>query len=172
MHVSGHDDANCITAHRDPRVFPLGRILRNAKIDELPQLWNVIRGDMSLVGPRPEDPRIVSAHYTDDQLATLSVRPGLTSVGSLYYYTHCEQTLGNDPETEYVTRLMPLKLAMDLEAVKKASFVYELRIVGRTALVLLLSLFGKRKFREPSEVRHSRLRSTSGTACSSAQRAS
>ena len=75
------------------RVFPFGAFLRATKIDELPQLINVIRGDMALVGPRPEAPEIVRSHYTADDILTLQVAPGVTSPGSLYYYTHCEPML-------------------------------------------------------------------------------
>ena len=70
--------------------------MRATKIDELPQLLNVIKGDMALVGPRPEAPEIVDRYYTADDIATLQVLPGLTSPGTLYYYTHCEAMLTGD----------------------------------------------------------------------------
>src|SRR4051812_45016081 len=90
-----HSDAagNPITARNDFRVFPFGRFLRATKIDELPQLINVLKGDMTLVGPRPEAPEVVRVHYAKDDLFTLQVPPGLTSPGTVYYYTHFESTL-------------------------------------------------------------------------------
>src|SRR2546428_11072961 len=78
--------ASAIAGRNDPRVFPFGAWLRRTKIDELPQLFNVLRGDMSLVGPRPEDPAIVLRHYAPVHRETLAVRPGRASPGSTYTY--------------------------------------------------------------------------------------
>ena len=99
MRVSAN--ASSITAASDSRVFPFGAFLRATKIDELPQLVNVLKGDMSLVGPRPEAPEIVRDHYTADDLTTLQVPPGLTSPGSVYYYTHGESTLADDAAVDH-----------------------------------------------------------------------
>src|SRR2546429_6482941 len=94
--------ASAITGRNDPRVFPFGAWLRRTKIDELPQLFNVLRGDMSIVGPRPEDPRIVRDHFRPLHFETLRVRPGLASPGSLFNYTHGEALLaGGDAEAQY-----------------------------------------------------------------------
>jgi lipopolysaccharide/colanic/teichoic acid biosynthesis glycosyltransferase len=90
LHASG---GSPITAENDARVFRFGKFLRATKIDELPQLVNVIRGDMAIIGPRPEAPEIVHAYYRISDVDTLRVRPGLTSPGTLYYYTHCEAML-------------------------------------------------------------------------------
>src|SRR5207237_5830310 len=104
------------------RVFPLGALLRRTKIDELPQLFNVLRGDMSIVGPRPEDPDIVERHYTPLLRETLAVRPGLASPGSLYPYTHGDALLaGGDPDDAYVERLLPLNVPPDVVYVRPAS---------------------------------------------------
>src|SRR5207244_4623101 len=84
MIEGAHKHGPAITARDDPRITRLGRILRTSRIDELPQLVNVIRGDMSLVGPRPEDPTYV-AFYTPEQSRLLSVRPGITSPASVAY---------------------------------------------------------------------------------------
>jgi lipopolysaccharide/colanic/teichoic acid biosynthesis glycosyltransferase len=109
------DGGGAITASGDPRVYPLGSWLRRHKVDELPQLVNVLRGEMSLIGPRPEDPQIVATHYRDEHLLTLDVRPGLTSPGSLYNCTHGEAMLtGPDPDTAYAAHVLPVKLALDL----------------------------------------------------------
>src|SRR5437763_3900118 len=99
MHVDQGPAPSAITGVKDPRVFPFGALLRRLKIDELPQFWDVLRGQMSLVGPRPEDPRIVRDHYAAEHYETLRVRPGLTSPSSLYGYTHGDPFLaGEDPE--------------------------------------------------------------------------
>src|SRR5256886_13096769 len=87
-----------ITADQDPRVFRFGAWLRRAKVDELPQLLNILRGEMSIVGPRPEHPDIVSRHYRPEHRELLGVRPGLTSPGTLYDYAHGDTIVGrSDP---------------------------------------------------------------------------
>ena len=143
-----------ITSHDDPRVFSVGRRLREWKIDELPQLFNVIRGDMSIIGPRPEDPDIVRDHYTRSQLETLTVRPGLASPGSLYNFTHGERCLTGEAAVErYLRELLPLKLALDLEYVRAASAWYDVRLIGRTMWVIAARACGRRTFRDPPELR-------------------
>ena len=99
VHTERHHESDH-GAERCARVS-FGAFLRAAKIDELPQLLNVIRGDMALVGPRPEAPEIVRSHYRPDDLKTLQVLPGLTSPGSLYYYTHCEALLPDADATQF-----------------------------------------------------------------------
>lgn len=123
-----------VTRRGDPRVTRVGRVLRLTKFDELPQLLNVLAGDMSLVGPRPEDPRYV-AHYTPEQWRVLSVRPGITSPASLAY-RHEEEVLASisdDVETAYLTEVLPSKLRMDLDYVSRQSFLVDLRVLLRTA---------------------------------------
>jgi len=93
MRTGSGSRASVITGAGDSRVFRLGSWLRRCKADELPQVVNILRGDMSIVGPRPEDPAIVASSYRVEHLPTLSVRPGLTSPGSLYNYTHGEALL-------------------------------------------------------------------------------
>jgi lipopolysaccharide/colanic/teichoic acid biosynthesis glycosyltransferase len=151
--VAGKVAKSAITAKDDPRVFPVGSLLRRTKIDELPQLLNVLRGDMSLVGPRPEDPRFVEKNYTTADLATLDVRPGLTSPGSVWYYTTAESELtSDDPERHYVERVLPLKLALDLVYVREVSWRYDLALIGRTILVLTALVIGWRRFADPPEM--------------------
>lgn len=155
MHA--HLAGDPITAPHDSRIFPLGMWLRRLKVDELPQLFNVLKGEMSLVGPRPEDPAIVAAHYTPQQRETLCVRPGLASPGSLYNYTHGEKLLANGAtQTLYVEQLLPIKLALDLVYVREASLRYDLSIMGRTAIVILRILLGQQHFAEPSEMQRAR----------------
>jgi len=102
MHLNHRTSRSVITAQHDPRVFAFGRPLRRLKIDELPQLVNVLRGEMSLVGPRPQHPDIVRSYYAPEHGETLRVRPGLASPGSLYDSTHGEPLVGSaDPERAY-----------------------------------------------------------------------
>jgi len=157
MHVQTRN-SNAITATNDPRVFGFGKILRTLKIDEIPQLVDVIRGKMSLVGPRPEDPRIVEKYYTALGMETLRVLPGLTSPGSVYYYTHADQYLdSNDTEQAYVNHLLPIKLALDLVYIRNNTFFYDLRIIFRTLFVIIGIMFGRRRFKEPPEMSEAKL---------------
>lgn len=146
-------DGDRITGARDHRVFPFGRLLRRWKVDELPQLFNVIRGDMSIVGPRPEDSAIVDTCYGPLARETLTVRPGLASPGSIYNFTHGEDQLDLvEVERAYISRLLPRKLAFDLAYVRRASWLYDARIVGRAAAVILARGCGRRRFPEPVEL--------------------
>lgn len=124
---AGHE----ITVKDDPRVTQLGRLLRVTKLDELPQLINVLRGEMSLVGPRPESPHYV-AHYTAEQRAVLSVRPGITGPSQVLF-CHEERILGGpNPEWYYLTVVMPAKLAIDLAYVRKHSLWRDLKLLAST----------------------------------------
>jgi lipopolysaccharide/colanic/teichoic acid biosynthesis glycosyltransferase len=153
MHVNQGPAGSCITGQNDARVFAFGSWLRRLKIDELPQLINILRREMAIVGPRPEDPKMVDLHYTPEQLETLRVLPGLSSPGSIYYYTHGEKTLnGDDPEKLYVETLLPMKLALDMVYVRDASLLYNLRIILKTSWVIFAIAFGKRDFPEPREM--------------------
>ena len=146
-----------ITAKDDPRIFPFGALLRRTKLDELPQLFNVLRGDMALVGPRPEDPRMVEQFYAPLHHETLRVSPGLTCPGSLYAYTHGEAELdARDPEGCYAERLLPLKLALDLVYVRRWSLAYDLTLIARTAWVLGTAFLGRRTFPLPPEMADAR----------------
>jgi lipopolysaccharide/colanic/teichoic acid biosynthesis glycosyltransferase len=143
-----------ITAAQDPRIFPFGAMLRASKIDELPQLINVLKGEMSIVGPRPEDPGIVERHYRGFHLETLRVLPGLASPGSLYNYTHGERILDRgDPERDYVERLLDTKLALDTIYVREASFRYDLLIILRSLWTIAAAVVGKRRGSDPPEMR-------------------
>lgn len=124
-----------VTTAGDSRVTPVGRILRRTKLDELPQLFNVLRGDMSLVGPRPEDPRYV-ALYTPEQRAVLRVRPGITSPASVHYRDEERILQGENWETQYMTQVLPAKLALDLEYAQQANLLTDLKIILQTAKAL------------------------------------
>lgn len=129
-----------VTAGGDPRVTKVGRFLRKTKLDELPQLWNVLRGDMSLVGPRPEVRRYVSK-FRDDFAEILKMRPGITDTASLRFRD--EEALlekaGNrhSPEQYYVDVILPEKIRLAKEYMKRASFAYDLRLICLTVLKLL-----------------------------------
>lgn len=124
-----------VTGAGDSRVTPVGRILRRTKMDELPQLWNVLIGDMSLVGPRPEAPKYV-AYYTPEQRKVLDVRPGITSPASVKYRNEEAMLTGADWETMYINEIMPAKLAVDLEYAKNPSLIKDIVLIFQTFLAL------------------------------------
>ncbi len=107
---------------RDPRVTRIGSFLRDSKIDELPQLFNVLRGEMTLIGPRAETPNFVE-HYDEHQLEVLSVKPGLTGPGQIHYTTNQAAQLetASDPNRFYIERVLPEKLEQDLEYIRTRS---------------------------------------------------
>lgn len=123
----------------DPRITGIGYFLRKSKMDELPQLINVLKGDMSIVGPRPEVPKYV-ALYTPEQREVLNVRPGITSAASIAYMNENE-LLGRsaDPERTYIDEVMPAKLALDLAYAREPSLGRDLSIILRTATGLFRS---------------------------------
>jgi lipopolysaccharide/colanic/teichoic acid biosynthesis glycosyltransferase len=124
-----------ITTAADARITPFGRWLRRFKFDELPQLLNILKGDMSLVGPRPEDPRYV-AHYTPEQRQVLAVRPGLTSLASLRYHAEAEMLHGSDWETAYIQQVLPNKLRLELDYLARRTWLSDLNILWQTFTLL------------------------------------
>lgn len=119
MRVDADRVGAAVTASGDPRVTPIGRFLRKSKLDELPQLWNVLMADMSLVGPRPQVAFFVKQHYPDaERRAILSVRPGITGKTQIWC-RHEEEMLAaqTDPDTFYKYELLPQKVASDVEYV-------------------------------------------------------
>lgn len=121
-----------ITVGGDERVTPAGRILRGTKLDELPQFWNVVKGDMSLVGPRPEIPSYV-ALYTAEQLGVLSVAPGITDIASIHY-RHEEKLLEGSPDPDELYRrvILPHKLSLNLQYIERMSFALDLKLIAQT----------------------------------------
>jgi lipopolysaccharide/colanic/teichoic acid biosynthesis glycosyltransferase len=120
-----------ITVYGDARVTRVGKFLRRFKLDEIPQLINVLKGEMSLVGPRPEDPRYV-ALYTSDQRQVLQVRPGITSIASLRYKDEESLLRGNEWERVYVDEILPKKLAMENDYILQQSVLKDLLVILRT----------------------------------------
>src|SRR6185436_8660408 len=116
-----------VTAGGDARITPLGALLRKTKLDELPQLWNVVRGDMSLVGPRPEAPRYVE-RYRPEWQRLFDVRPGITDEASLVFRDE-ESLLAvvsqEDREKAYVEAVLPAKLALALDGAARTSVAYD-----------------------------------------------
>jgi lipopolysaccharide/colanic/teichoic acid biosynthesis glycosyltransferase len=125
-----------ITTSGDRRITRVGRLLRPSHLDELPQLFNVLRGEMSLVGPRPEDPHYVELYSTADR-AVLAVRPGVTSLASLLYRDEERLLVGEEWERVYVEQVMPAKLAIDKAYVERQSLWLDLKILAATALAPL-----------------------------------
>lgn len=126
-----------VTAGADPRITPTGRWLRRTKLDELPQLLNVLRGDMSLVGPRPEVPEFV-AHYSEAEREVLRYRPGLTDPASLAFRDEAALLGGAaDPARWYREVLMPRKLALSLQYARRANPVTDLGVLAATAWAML-----------------------------------
>ena len=132
-----------VTVWADPRVTPLGRRLRRLKLDELPQLFNVLRGEMSIVGPRPEDPSYV-ALYTDEQRRVLSVKPGITGVAALEYADEESLLRGEDWEATYRLTIMPAKLQLELDYLARRSTRTDAGLILRTAAVVAGHLVPRR----------------------------
>ncbi|HET7421386.1 MAG TPA: sugar transferase [Candidatus Dormibacteraeota bacterium] len=136
MRVGADTQGPPLTSAGDPRVTGIGRLLRRTKFDETPQLLNVLRGEMSLVGPRPEHPDFVE-RYSPEQRQVLTVRPGITGPTALAFLDE-EQMLGDgDPVGTYVSSIMPRKLAMDLEYVRTATFAGDVKLLVQTVARVL-----------------------------------
>jgi lipopolysaccharide/colanic/teichoic acid biosynthesis glycosyltransferase len=131
------EGGSLLTVKGDPRITPVGRLLRRLKLDELPQLWNVLIGEMSVIGPRPEVERYV-AHYTPEQRRLLEQTPGLASLSQLVY-PHEADMLQNcpNPEEIYVQELMPKKIAVDLQYEARRTFWSDLQLLSEMVLLIL-----------------------------------
>lgn len=122
-----------ITVGADPRITRSGHFLRETKLDELPQLWDVLRGAMSLVGPRPELPRYVELYPAALRERVLSVRPGITDPASLAFSHEAELLAASaDPEREYREVVLPAKLKLSADYAERASLVGDLRLILST----------------------------------------
>jgi lipopolysaccharide/colanic/teichoic acid biosynthesis glycosyltransferase len=131
------EGGSLVTVKGDPRITPVGRLLRRWKLDELPQLWNVLIGDMSVIGPRPEVERYV-AQYTPEQRRLLEQTPGLAGLSQLVYpheadmLRHCVNV-----EEFYVRELMPKKIAVDLEYEARRTFWSDLQLLFEMVLLIM-----------------------------------
>jgi lipopolysaccharide/colanic/teichoic acid biosynthesis glycosyltransferase len=127
-----------LTIGADPRITPLGHFLRESKIDELPQLFNVLAGEMSLVGPRPEVPKYVDTWTAEQKEVVLSVRPGLTGPASVKF--HDQTTLlahYADPEKAYIEVILPEKLKLCMDYVRTGTVMTDVSLIVRTILTLI-----------------------------------
>lgn len=126
-----------ISTSRDTRITSVGRVLRKTKLDELPQLWNVLKGDMSFVGPRPEV-REYTDLYTPEQRQVLMVRPGITGLASIRYRNENELlTASSDPNRTYIDEVMPAKLALDLKYIPCACVSYDIKLIWETLVTVV-----------------------------------
>lgn len=132
MYINADQHGLLTTGSGDKRITKVGRILRKYKLDELPQLWNVLKGNMSIVGPRPEVRKFVNL-YSDEEKLVLSVRPGLTDYASLAYFNENE-VLENYPDSEkaYIEIIMPAKLKLNLKYIGEAGLSTDLKVIGKT----------------------------------------
>jgi lipopolysaccharide/colanic/teichoic acid biosynthesis glycosyltransferase len=135
--VQDSSGGQSITVGDDPRITRVGRFLRKTKIDELPQLINVFKGEMTFVGPRPEVPHYVEL-FRQDYEEILKIRPGITDLASIKYRNEAA-LLGQskNPEEEYVTRVLPDKISLGREYVRCSSLAFDLRLIFRTFLKLI-----------------------------------
>ncbi len=130
--VPGAERTGKLTVGADPRITRVGAFLRKYKLDEFPQLINVLKGDMSIVGPRPEVPDYV-AYYDERQREVLSVRPGITDEASIAYLREAELLReAEDPEKVYVERILPEKLRLNLRYVREQSFSKDIALIMKT----------------------------------------
>ena len=137
------------TLENDERIFPFGKFIRKAKIDEMPQVVNILKGEMSVVGPRPEDRENADKVYVGEYKHILDVKPGLTSTATLYDYTHGELF---ENEDLYEKEFLPKKLKLELYYVNHMSLWYDMLLIMRTAWLIVLKTCGKKDFKEMVEL--------------------
>jgi|SRR5690554_2847295 len=137
MRPFSEKEGRLTVGNNDPRITRVGKYLRKYKLDELPQLFNVVNGTMNLVGPRPEVPEYVE-FYTEEQRKVLSVKPGITDYASLLYF-HENEVLAQseNPRETYLREVMPAKLKLNLEYMANKSFGEDLKIIFKTVLRIL-----------------------------------
>ncbi|MBN2503170.1 MAG: sugar transferase [Anaerolineales bacterium] len=129
-----------VTAAGDSRITPFGKWLRDTKVNELPQLWNVLIGEMSLVGPRPEDPELAADWPEDVKTELLAVRPGITSPASVFYRDEEQMLVGDNVMQDYLYTILPSKLRLDLMYLRGRTILTDMDVILWTALVLLPQL--------------------------------
>jgi len=164
MHLNA-DRHGSFTAKDDPRVFPVGRLLRLFKIDEMPQVLNILRGEMSIVGPRPEDTDTVEKCYSAEQRKVLDVAPGLTGFPQVRFFPELSMIDpgGMDPQEHYRRVILPMRLEMDLEYVRRQALGLDLYLIAYTIFLIAFKswcvlLAGQKtvSMRQSAEVREER----------------
>jgi len=154
MRLGADNPDRKITAAADDRITSVGRLLRKFKIDELPQFWNVLRGDMSVVGPRPEDWDLVQEYYTPDQRRILDVRPGIASPVDVRWYPdltyHDPAPEGVSMQDWYLARHMPLQVAEGLRYAREQTTWLDLRVIAQVIICVLARSWAPPKKRSPS----------------------
>lgn len=137
-----------ITVGADKRITSIGKFLRKTKLDELPQLFNIVMGDMSFVGPRPEVPKYV-AMYTQEQREILKVRAGITDYASIYFSNESE-ILGEqkEPEKFYIEKIMPYKIKLNKKYIKEAGLLTDIKIIFLTIFKIIGIIKNDNKFKE------------------------
>lgn len=137
MYIDSERKGFLTVGGKDPRITRTGYFLRKFKLDELPQLINILKGDMKLVGPRPEVRKYVNL-YNENQLKVLTVKPGITDLASITYRNENEiLEKADDPENYYINKIMPHKLELNLEYLKHRSFRGDINIIFRTILAII-----------------------------------
>ena len=127
------------TAGDDPRLIKIGKFLKKYQLDEIPQLINVLRGEISLVGPRPEVKLYVDMMSEEERKTIFSIKPGMTDLASLWNFHEGEILRGSsDPEKAYLEKIRPEKIRLQLEYVKNRSFLLDLKIILKTILKIFL----------------------------------
>ncbi|MDH7515016.1 MAG: sugar transferase [Bacteroidota bacterium] len=133
MYHRREDSGPGVTYGDDPRITAVGRVLRRWKLDELPQLVNVLKGEMSLVGPRPEDPRFIP-YYPSHLRSILEYKPGITSPASVRYRNESAILPTGNPEAEYIANILPEKLAIDIAYFRTAGLLDHVQLLFKTVL--------------------------------------
>jgi lipopolysaccharide/colanic/teichoic acid biosynthesis glycosyltransferase len=138
MHLNANTELGLTIGNDDERITKPGKFLRRFKIDELPQLYNVLKGEMSFVGPRPEVPKYV-ALYTERQMKVLSVKPGITDYASIKFRDENELLArALLPEEYYIKEVMPYKLGLNLFYVKNQSFILDIKLISKTVIFIFV----------------------------------
>jgi lipopolysaccharide/colanic/teichoic acid biosynthesis glycosyltransferase len=135
MRADADQTGPAITTANDRRITKMGHFLRRTKLDELPQLINVLKGEMSLVGPRPEDMSYIE-FYTSEQSKILNIRPGITSMASLQYRDEASELVGAEWEKMYITEIMPAKLAIDLDYMTRRTLWSDIVLIAKTIVTI------------------------------------
>lgn len=132
MRVNSDLSGKLTVGMRDPRITKVGYYLRKYKLDEFPQFINVLKGEMSIVGPRPEVIEYVQL-YTEEQLKILNVKPGITDYASLYYFKENELLAqAKDPQKTYIQQIVPAKIALNEKYLLNPTILHDLKIIGLT----------------------------------------